>query len=524
MAMLCLYYSGFAQKEIPAESKITAVKVYLKGAEIDRSATTQLPAGASDVVLTGLTTHINDKTIQVNGTGDFTILGVVYRLNYLQTRQKQAKQKLLEDSIQLVNAELSENLNTQATMNGMADILDANKTVSGSNTSLSLDLLKSSLDYYQTKMLQIKNEVSDLAVKEKKIRDHISQLQNELNDLNNKNNEPTGEIVVQVVAKQTVQAGFAISYIENNAGWSPEYDVRADNVNSLVQLSYKANVNQNSGEDWSNVKLILSTGNPSVNATGPVLQPWYLQFYMPRVYQKAMVEDKAAPRSDNLGANQANFQAAATTADYTTVVQNQLAVEFDISIPYSIPSDGKKHTVSVQDYTLPAGYEYYAAPKLDPDAFLNANITDWGKLNLLSGNANIFFEGAYVGQSYIDANNTKDTLTFSLGRDKKIVVKREQVKDFTRTQSLGNKIKKTFAYDISIKNTKDIPIVISVEDVLPISQDKDIDVELIDGAGAQPEVDTGKMKWLFNLQPNGDQKIRWSFSVQYPKDKTISGL
>jgi uncharacterized protein (TIGR02231 family) len=462
----------------------------------------------------------------VNGKGDFTILGVVYRLNYLQTRQKQEKQKLLEDSLQTINADLSANLNSQSTLNGMADMLNANKTVSGNNTSLSLDLLKSTLDYYQAKMLQIKNELSDLAVKEKKINDHITQLQSELDDLNQKNNQPTGEIVVQVAAKQTTSASFDISYVENNAGWSPEYDVRADNVNSPVQLSYKANVNQNTGEDWNNVKLTLSTGNPSVNATGPVLQAWYLQFYVPRpvALRNEKMMAPAANLANNYAVNEDKVANASTTANYTMVEQNQLAVEFDISIPYSIPSDGKKHTVAVQDYTLPATYEYYAAPKLDPDAFLNANITDWGKLNLLSGNANIFFEGAYVGQSYIDANNTKDTLSFSLGRDKKIIVKREQVKDFTRTQSVGNKIKKTFTYDISVKNTKDIPIIIRIEDVLPISQDKDIDVELIDGGGAQPDVDTGKMTWVVNLQPNGDQKIRWSFSVQYPKDKTIGGL
>ena len=93
--------------------------------------------------------------------------------------------------------------------------------------------------------------------------------------------------------------------------------------------------------------------------------------------------------------------------------------------------------VQVQEYTIPGLYEYYSIPKLDADAFLTVGLADWGKLNLMSGNANIFFEGAYVGQSYIDANNTKDTLTLSLGRDKKIIVKREQVKDFTRTQSIG---------------------------------------------------------------------------------------
>src|SRR5207237_909520 len=118
--------------------------------------------------------------------------------------------------------------------------------------------------------------------------------------------------------------------------------------------------------------------------------------------------------------------------------ENQLSVDFDIQLPYSIPSDSKAHTVDVQSYNIPASYSYFAVPKLDKDAFLLARVTKWEELNLLPGNANIYFEGAYVGQSFIDPRNAKDTLDFSLGRDKKIVVMREKKKDLNSTKFIGS--------------------------------------------------------------------------------------
>src|SRR5579862_1566136 len=127
---LCMSCQAFSQKSIQASSKVTNVTVYLQGASVTRTASATLPAGAGEVVFTGLTTNINDKTVQISGKGDFTILSVVYSLNYVQTRQKQDKQKLLEDSLQLLNASLATNLNTQATYNGMAELLNSNKSIS----------------------------------------------------------------------------------------------------------------------------------------------------------------------------------------------------------------------------------------------------------------------------------------------------------------------------------------------------------------------------------------------------------
>jgi uncharacterized protein (TIGR02231 family) len=371
----------------------------------------------------------------------------------------------------------------------------------------------------------------DLEQKEKKLNENIQRVQNQLNELNSKFNQPTGEIVVSVSSAAAKATTFEFSFLLPDAGWSPIYDIRSKDVHSPVTLNYKANVYQNSGTDWNNVKVKLSTGNPSINATGPTIYPWYVNIYQPPVLNEVVISapsranqkqgySQAAPMEDSAYKMQAN----STGADYTTVTQTQLNAEFDISVPYDIPSDGKPHLIAIQDYELPATYSYYAVPKLDNDAFLTADISNWEDLNLLPGNANIFFQGSYVGQSYVDPSTTKDTLSFSLGRDKNIIIKREKVKDFSKPKTIGDNIKQSFAYTISIKNTKKEAIDIKIMDQYPISQNSKIEVTLDDAGGAAVNQTEGKLTWMAHLEPNAEKKLQFSFTVKYPKDQVISGL
>ncbi|MFI5134892.1 MAG: mucoidy inhibitor MuiA family protein, partial [Chitinophagales bacterium] len=411
------------------------------------------------------------------------------------------------------------------------DLLNANKSVTGQNTGLNMDQLTKMYDFYATKMNDLANQQIDLEQKEKKLNENIARLQNQLNELNSKFNQPTGEIVASITSSAAKSVTFEFSFLMPDAGWSPIYDIRSQDVHGPVTLNYKANVYQNSGTDWNNVKVKLSTGNPAVSATGPTLYPWYVNIYQPpvlnemtiaapsRVYNKAD-NAAAAPAMDTAGLMARNT----TGANYTTATQTQLNAEFDISIPYDIPSDGKSHLIAIQDYELPATYSYYAVPKLDNDAFLTADISNWEDLNLLPGNANIFFQGSYVGQSYVNPVTTKDTLSFSLGRDKNIVIKREKVKDFSKPKTIGDNIKQSFAYTISIKNMKKDAIDMKIMDQFPISQNSKIEVTLDDAGGASVNSTEGKLTWMVHLESGAEKKLQYSFTVKYPKDQTIAGL
>jgi TonB-dependent SusC/RagA subfamily outer membrane receptor len=210
--------------------------------------------------------------------------------------------------------------------------------------------------------------------------------------------------------------------------------------------------------------------------------------------------------------------------DYTEINENQLNVSFDIDIPYDILSNGKAHSVALKEIKLPATYKYYAAPRVDKEAFLLAEINDYSKYNLLPGEANIIFEGLYVGKTTINPNQTADTLNLSMGRDKKINIKREKVVDKSGTKFLSSYKEQTFTYDLTVRNNKKEEIFMLLKDQYPLSTDKEVTIELLEDGKAKVNTETGILTWELKLAPNETKKIRISYKVKYPKDKVIDNL
>lgn len=210
--------------------------------------------------------------------------------------------------------------------------------------------------------------------------------------------------------------------------------------------------------------------------------------------------------------------------NYTTTAENELNATFDIDIPYDIASNAKPHSVSLKEYVVPAGYKYYAVPKLDPDAFLLAEISDYEKLNLTPGDANIIFENTYVGKSFINPSITTDTLNLSMGRDKKITIKRERVSELTGTKFIGSSRKQIYTYEIRVRNGKKETVNLLLKDQYPIGIDSDIEVELINSDNAEVNKETGVLTWKLNVNPGETRTVRMSYSIKYPKDKTLANL
>lgn len=208
--------------------------------------------------------------------------------------------------------------------------------------------------------------------------------------------------------------------------------------------------------------------------------------------------------------------------DYVSVKDNQLNVVFDIELPYDVPSNGKEQNVSLKDFKIPAIYKYYSVPKMDKDAYLLGEIVDWEALNLLPGEANIIFEGTYIGKTSIDAESVQDTLNLTLGRDKRVVVTREKLADFSSVKFLGSNKKQTFTYEITVRNNKKEAVQMELQDQYPLSTNKDIEIELLQSDGASVNGETGILTWKSQLAPGEIKKFRVSYSVKYPKDKIIN--
>jgi Domain of unknown function (DUF4139)/TonB-dependent Receptor Plug Domain len=208
--------------------------------------------------------------------------------------------------------------------------------------------------------------------------------------------------------------------------------------------------------------------------------------------------------------------------DYITVKDNELSVVFDIDLPYDVPANGKEQNVSLKETTVNTLYKYYAVPRLDKDAYLLGELADWEALNLLPGEANIIFEGTYIGKSYIDPNSTNDTLNLTLGKDKRIVVKKEKLKDFSSVKFLGSNKKQVFTYELTVKNNKKEAVQMLLKDQYPLSTNKDIEVELMEFADASNNTELGILTWKLQLAPGETKKLRVSYSVKYPKDKYLN--
>ena len=532
---------SFAEKEITSKASIKSVVVYLQGAEVTNTFKAQIPSGQSTVVVQGLPANLNQSTLQVGAEKGVTIQSTEYRMNYLRQNEKSDRLKMMGDTLAMLNRINQKYENQRVVLDDLIATLAANKVVGGANTGMSVAELQKLMDYTFTKTTQIRNDLIELEGKTLKNQEKINKISNQMNEENAKLNQPSGEVVLQIVSNNSTNADFNLTYMTPNAGWAPIYDLRCENIQSKIKLFYKAQVYQNTGMTWDDVKLTISTGNPNESGTSPVMQPWYLQFGQVYTQQRAKFKTTApaqAPVAYSLnntlqigGARADSYQwdagvdvAQGSLAQYTTVTESQLNATFDIDLKYDIPADGKIHLVSMVDYELPATYQYYAAPKLDKDAFLLARITDWEKLNLLPANTNIFFEGTYVGQSYVDTRNTRDTLSFSLGRDKKVIIKRQKIKDYSSSKLIGANRSEEFAYDITLRNTKKDAIQLIVLDQYPLTTDKDIQIELLDKSNAKVDEEKGQLTWRFEMKPQENKTLRLRYSVKYPKEKIINNL
>ena len=528
-ALCCFSAIVFAQKPIFTTAKIKSATVYSNSAELLQSAAVTLPLGTSEIVIKNVADYVNENTIQIGAPANVTVLSVQFTRNFIseyEIDESNPMIKKVRDSIVLIEKEMGKIANEKVSYSKTIDLLDKNQNVAGQNSGLNVTELIKLVDYYRAKRNELSNLVDTLIEKENKLKDKLTKLNSKL-ELNTQKQEKSsqGKLVLQVMTDVASSVNLDINYLTNNASWSPFYDLRADNINSPINLMYKAKVVQNTGIDWKKVKLTLSSGNPNQNNTAPILQAWFLRYGYPRTY--GYNNSNVVMNSVALKAGSADKKAEydeSSISNYTTINENQLNVSFDIDIPYDILSNGKAHSVALKDLKLPATYKYYAVPKAEKEAFLLAEISEYSKFNLLPGEANIIFEGMYVGKTMINPNQTSDTLNLSMGRDKKIAIKREKIADKSGTKFLSGYKEQTFTYDITVKNNKKEAIEMLLKDQYPISTDKEITIELLDNGKAKVNAETGILTWDVKLGAGETKKYRISYKVKYPKDKFIDNL
>ncbi len=546
-------FSTQAENQVEVKSKVKAVTVFTSGAQVTRSGTFEIKAGVTEVVFEGVSPDINPASIQAKGRGEFIILDVRHNIKYPEPAAisnelpNDIKRKIerVSDSLTDVNFDLQqvmERIHSLAMEKGM---ITNNPLMKGEGKSDSIPVLKDAMVLFRERLEDINKETIKAKRIEHEVKQVQSRLQKRLNELRNytahikqPKQDKVQQVIITVNAEKVTFGRLEISYAVSNAGWSPSYDLRAKDINSPVELTYKAQVYQNTGEEWNNVSLTLSSNNPNESKVKPNLPIWYLNYYQPvtntggnikyeskarEVVEDMKDEEIYAPSAVNNG--MLDMMEPAKNSDmYSQMVQNFTNVKFDISLPYTIESDGKYHFVAVQNSKLPSKYFHYLVPKLDNDAFLVAKVTDWEKLNLLPGKANIFFDGTYIGQTTLNPTILADTLELALGRDKGINIERKKEEDKERDKLLGSEKIKTMAYEIKIKNKHQVPIHLILEDQIPISRIQDIKVKLEEAKDAMHNDKTGALTWNVNIKGGESKKLGFTYSVTYDGDRTLGSL
>jgi uncharacterized protein (TIGR02231 family) len=513
--------------ERPITSKIVDAKVFLSGAQVARTASATVPAGTSLFVFTGLAQGLDPQSIQVTGKGGYTILSVNHRINYLTESPKKKEIEDIQTRIKKLEKDWAYEKAMQDVWVNEEQLLNKNSSIGGQQNGLTAAQLTAVNDYVRERLRTTKTNWLAQQEKLTTIGQEADKLRQQLQQYQAQAPRPTSEVVVEIASDVEVSASFTLTYFVGNAGWTPAYDLRAKSVGQPIELLMKAQVTNNTGEDWSKVGLSLSSGNPTLGGVMPGLNPWTLYQPRPMQLQQVTISSRtrkadAAPSAAYGGAvMEKDEERAASTTVANAVAYRTTTVEFVIETPFTVPSDGVPHMVGVKSHSIPATFKHYATPKLDKDAFLYARTTGWEDLNLLPGQANVFFEGTFVGESYLQLDIPRDTLDISLGRDKGVVVERVKRKTTDQKAVVGGKRTVTIGWDLTVRNTKGTAIDLEVRDQYPLSPQSEIEVKLEDKGGAVVDEQKGFLTWNFRLEPKATKKLGFVYVVKHPKEMPV---
>ena len=603
--IICL---AIATTNIYAENVKGVLKratIYFSGAELTHTVNVSLRQGENSLTIEGLTPNIDVNSLKINVNNSVMVAASEFTTDYLTEKKSSDYIKKLKDSIDNYNAMIARlasaiKINTSSLellKKGVENNL-SNKT-EGSTSMVKKHLttaeITQNLDYYNNKAAALEKSIYDDNLKKTELSQKLTNLQAQLRQEQGKKGVFNGILNLNLVASYATNATVTVSYFTSQARWVPFYDMVVTDASKPVNLKGRSKVSQNTGIDWNNVNITLSTATPSKTKDAPVFDTWFLDFvynnygyyggmnkkmsnaitYDMAESKDAIVEERAvsdvkarAVRSvsdaqqilyvvdgvpydgdiseinPNSIASTTVLKDAAATAmygsrgaggvvlittkkmeDYIAVEEKNIAMEYKIDLPYTIPGNGKEQIINLKDYNLSPEYKFYAAPKLDQNAFLVADFKDWEKLNILSGLANITYDGTYVGQTYLNTSQTNNVMSVTLGSDKRISVKREKLIDFSQVKILGSDTKVTLAYKITVKNNQNKAVKFTLKEQYPISSQKDIKVELLDKETTKPTYnkdDIGVVTWDFDLAAGESREFRIAYSVKYPKDKKIN--
>lgn len=534
----------WAQVEQSIPSKVKKVIVYPNGAQIESEVSVPIQKGQMKITLPGLTSKINQESIRIVSDGSFTILNVQYKVDYLNQLDKNVETQKIITQMDEIKSKIEEEEVWLKIIRDKMEYLSVNKQVSGKNEAINPETFATMTQFYGSNMETLSLDALKRDRLIRKYREQLMALTAQLEKVNAHQGTPSGVIDVTIDGKQNTTGKMVFTYFVWDASWFPTYDIRFMGFNKPLEITYFANIKQTTDIDWTDVEIMLSTAKTKVSAQIPFLYPYFLGFYRPvtttqsKIYS---VDDKVSVAEGVSQDAAGNTTVRGNRSDGEITIVDGVRVrgssnptnneaytpaletikEYIVESKQSIPSKSTITTVTYGSGTLEATYDYQTIPKLGENVYLIAKLPNWGKAELNNGVAKLYLENSYVGKSFLNTTQYKDTLDLSFGVDNNITVKREKVSEFSQKSFIGSKRKESIGYKITIRNNKSYECTTSVYDQIPISLNKEIEVDVIDINEGSLDKENGKVEWKINLKPNETKTIFIKYSVKYPKDKQV---
>ncbi len=528
---------------------IVAVTVYPDRARVTRKGTVDLEVGTHELVVSDLTLLLDPDSLRATGEGtaQVRLLGVDVRREYLLetpseraaelTEQLEAKQdadQVLQDEISRLDSQMNtlDSLSEHAGENLARGIGRGRAKVQDGNAVLSF--IGTQSEILQARKRTVANERRDLAKE-------IEALQKELARIANERPRERYEATVGIEALTAGTFTVELEYTTTRgASWQPLYDLRLLD-DKEIEVSYLAQVQQSTGEDWQDIDLTLSTARPAVSADLPELSPWYLSIYQPLPPPSARVRRKAAmpaglaraastgiePGAEEfLAADLAPLpEPAVAQAVQAEVDTSGAAVTYHIPRQADVPADGTPSKITVGVLSLEPELDYLTVPKLVGEVFRRAKVKNDSEYTFLPGPVSLFYGNEFVGRASLPKVAPQEEIETTMGLDDRITVKRDLVLQEVGKQFIGDRRVHRYAYEIAIQNLLPTEANVVVRDQLPVSANEEIKVkaeELLPPPDREGE--QGELSWKLVLQPQEKRTVRIEFTVTAPRGVALVGL
>lgn len=538
---LCLgcILSMQAQKQISA--KLEQATVYFNGAALTHTAAATLKSGSQEVIIDGLTPDIVLSSLKVKANG-VLISASEFSRDYITPKEETVRVKKLNDSLDYYNDLLTEAMDELAVHSQLLKLVTegTQNNMNQKEHGVTIADINANMELYKTKASELQKSINKDNKKIELLEEAMERLGKQLLQDGNANKIRSGVLKLSISVPQNVNTVFTITYVTNKAKWVPCYDLNIPSMDKPIVLQAKAHVQQTTGLDWNNVKLTLSTAQPNRSSEAPVFKAWFLQFARPQrlidgvqvranktsegyetsasntiIYEKSSLEGVSAADGTNPEVVSMN--------DYININEQEFMVNYDIAVPYDIPGNGKVQLIDLNNYDIKADFKYYSAPKLSDLTYIVATLSDYGKYNLLPGEATVTFNDTYVGKTYIRPNDTENQITLTLTTEPRVTVKREKQRDFCSTKHVGNSTTETRSYLITVRNNLTRSAKLTLKEQYPISNDKDIEVKVLEvkPAATYDKTEIGVLTWDVELNAGETRTYVVTYSVKYPKDRTL---